>query len=144
MTTPAPPPIFTIGYEGKTLAAFIETLRAAQVDRVVDVRALPSSRKKGFSKTPLSEALAEHNIEYVHLRIAGNPYREQKGDIKTCLALYSSHVDEHPEILDAVQQAIEGRRAALLCFERDVAMCHRSVLAEWLFGKAAGREIQHL
>jgi uncharacterized protein (DUF488 family) len=65
-------------------------------------------------------------------------------DIATCLALYSSHVDEPPEILDAVQQAIEGRRAALPCFEADVSKCHRSVLVERLFGRATGREIQHL
>src|SRR3989337_3759427 len=65
--------IFTIGYEAATVPDFLEALRSAGVKRVIDVRALPLSRRPGFSKTPLRGALAEAGIEYVHLRALGPP-----------------------------------------------------------------------
>ena len=51
--------LFTIGYEGTTMDEFITALQRAGVERVIDVRALPLSRRPGFSKTPLTGALAE-------------------------------------------------------------------------------------
>src|SRR5947199_5731473 len=65
--------IFTIGYEGATVAEFLAALQDAGVERVIDVRALPLSRRPGFSKTPLRLALEEVGIEYVHLKALGTP-----------------------------------------------------------------------
>ena len=65
--------LFTIGYEGATMADFLAALGAAGVRRVIDVRALPLSRRSGFSKTPLKNALAEVGIDYVHLKALGTP-----------------------------------------------------------------------
>ena len=65
--------IFTIGYEGATMDDFLSALKQAGVERVIDVRALPLSRRPGFSKTPLQNALAEAGIEYVHLKALGTP-----------------------------------------------------------------------
>src|SRR5689334_11583223 len=65
--------IFTIGYEGTTVPEFVSALREAGVERVVDVRALPLSRRPGFSKTPLRLALEEVGIDYVHLKALGTP-----------------------------------------------------------------------
>jgi uncharacterized protein (DUF488 family) len=121
--------LFTIGYAGKALAEFLAQLVAAGVTRVVDVRALPLSRKKGFSKSALAEALAGAGIEYVHVRAAGNPFREIKDDTERCLALYAGHLDAHPEVMAEVEQAVAGCSAALLCYEAAAAECHRSVLA---------------
>jgi uncharacterized protein (DUF488 family) len=135
---------FTIGYSGRTLAEFVGALRRAGVDRVVDVRALPLSRKKGFSKVALGEALSKAEIEYVHLREAGNPYRDQKANIATCLALYSAYVDDHPEVVRAVEAAVDGKAAALLCFEADACECHRSVLVKRLTARDPHRRVQHL
>ena len=90
---------FTVGYEGRTLDEFVQLLLAARVERVVDVRALPLSRRRGFSKTPLKCALAAQGIEYVHVRAAGNPYRNLRDDPERCLALYAEHLDEHPAVL---------------------------------------------
>lgn len=135
---------FTVGYEGRSLPEFIEMLQGAGVERVVDVRALPLSRRKGFSKTPLSQALSEGGIEYVHVRAAGNPFRDQKGDIQKCLALYGKHLDAHPEVVVEVETAINGHRAALLCVEGDVHCCHRSVLMERLLARDPKRLVKHL
>ena len=65
--------IFTIGYEGATVPEVITALKRAGVERVIDVRALPLSRRPGFSKTPLRNALGESGIDYVHLKALGTP-----------------------------------------------------------------------
>ena len=51
--------IFTIGYEGATLCDFLATLQLAGVQSVLDVREVAQSRRRGFSKTALAEALKE-------------------------------------------------------------------------------------
>ena len=65
--------ILTIGYEGTSLADFLATLKAAGVQRLLDIRELPISRRKGFSKSALSKALAETGIAYCHERALGSP-----------------------------------------------------------------------
>jgi hypothetical protein len=65
--------IFTIGYEGTTVPEFIAALKGAGVERVIDVRALPLSRRPGFSKSALTAALQESGIEYLHLKALGTP-----------------------------------------------------------------------
>jgi uncharacterized protein (DUF488 family) len=136
--------LFTVGYAGRTLDELLATLREAGVDRVVDVRALPLSRKKGFSKTPLSEALTRAGIDYMHVRAAGNPFRDDKNDAEHGLARYAGHVDAHPEVLDELAVIVEGHRAALLCMESDAARCHRSVLAARLCARAPATEVRDL
>src|SRR5262249_33732829 len=66
-------PIFTIGYEGASVGAFVAALREAGVTLVLDIRAAPVSRKKGFSKTPLAQQLSEEGMGYRHLRGLGTP-----------------------------------------------------------------------
>jgi uncharacterized protein (DUF488 family) len=65
--------IKTIGYEGTTIERFIAALQHASIDVLIDVRDLPLSRKKGFSKTSLSRPLANADIEHVHLEGLGDP-----------------------------------------------------------------------
>ena len=65
--------LFTIGYESATLADFIATLQAARVTLLLDVREFPLSRKKGFSKRALSEAVQAAGIAYRHERDLGSP-----------------------------------------------------------------------
>ena len=126
--------IFTIGYEAATMAEFLATLTAAGVERVIDVRALPLSRRPGFSKTPLKGALAEVGIDYVHLRALGTPPagREaaRKGRHAELEAIYAGQL----ELPEAIAQGAEmlalaaERPSALLCFEREPGGCHRSLL----------------
>lgn len=124
--------LFTIGYEGKSLDQFVAELRRNRISRVIDVRELPLSRRKGFSKTPLTAALAAAGIGYVHVREAGNPFRHLRHDIDACLAAYARHIEESPEVIDRVLDAADRRRAALLCVEATADRCHRSLLARQL------------
>ncbi len=126
--------IFTIGYEGTTQPDFIAVLKRAGVERVIDVRALPLSRRPGFSKTPLRHALAEAGIDYVHLKWLGTPPegREaaRKGRHAELERIYAAQLDLPEAIVAGAQmrELASDKPSALLCFERDPAGCHRSLL----------------
>lgn len=126
--------IFTIGYEASTMTEFLCVLTSAGVKRVIDVRALPLSRRPGFSKTPLKNALAEAGIDYVHLKALGTPPEGREaartGQHDELERIYAGQLDL-PEAIVAGQQMLElaaQKPSALLCFERDPAGCHRSLL----------------
>lgn len=120
--------LFTIGYERRSVDGLVADLHSRHVTRVLDVRELPLSRRRGFSKAALGDALTRAGIEYVHLRDAGNPYRKLKHNIEACLAAYAAHLEDAPEIVELVFAAAQGARTALLCVEHDAQLCHRSVL----------------
>lgn len=126
--------IFTIGYEGATMDEFLAALAGAGVKRVIDVRALPLSRRPGFSKSTLAASLQDAGIEYVHLKALGTPKAgrdaAKKGDVKTLRQVYADQL----ELPEAQAQAAQMRALAaempstLLCFERDPCHCHRTLL----------------
>lgn len=128
--------IFTIGYEGATMADFLDTLKGAGVERVIDVRALPLSRRPGFSKSTLAASLLEAGIGYVHLKALGTPKRgrdaAKKGDRATLEAVYAGQL-ELPEAQAQAAQMLDlaaEKPSALLCFERDPCVCHRTLLLD--------------
>ncbi len=125
------PVLFTIGYEGRALDELIAILASNKIDRVIDIRGLPLSRRRGFSKTPLGAALAAVGIEYLHMREAGNPYRKLKDTIPRgeLLAKYKAHIAGARDTVESVAEQARGRRVALLCYEAEPAECHRSLLA---------------
>lgn len=126
--------IFTIGYEKATQAEVIAALAAAGVKRLIDVRAVPASRRPGFSKNILARSLAEHGIDYVHLRALGTPAegREaaRKGRHDVLERVYAGQL-ELPEAIAQAAQMVElatETPSALLCYEREPAGCHRTLL----------------
>lgn len=134
-----PPALFTIGYEGRSLDEYLTLLRGAQVTLLVDVRRNPISRKKGFSKGPLSQACAAASIHYEHwpeLGIASEK-RKNLGTQSALDALFDEYAREY---LPLQQESLvklrvylnEGQRVALTCFEREPERCHRHFVAEAL------------
>nr|WP_315383288.1 DUF488 domain-containing protein [uncultured Sphingomonas sp.] len=128
--------IFTIGYEATTMAEFLAALTRAGVQRVIDVRALPLSRRPGFSKSSLAASLREAGIDYVHLKQLGTPKRgrdaAKKGDVATLREVYDVQLGL-PEAQAQVAQmhALAAEKpSALLCYERDPCHCHRTLLLE--------------
>ena len=126
--------LFTIGYEGATQVEFLDALKVAGVERVIDVRAVPNSRRPGFSKTPLRNALAEVGIDYVHLRALGTPAdgraAARAGRHAELERIYAGQL-ELPEAMVQSAQMLElaaEKPSALLCYERDPACCHRTLL----------------
>ena len=130
--------VFTIGYEKATQAEVIAALEAAGVRRVIDVRAVPLSRRPGFSKNILAASLAEHGIDYVLLKALGTPPegREaaRKGKHEVLERVYAGQL-EQPEAMVQAAQMLDlaaEKPSALLCFERDPSGCHRTLLLRWV------------
>ncbi|MDQ4087703.1 MAG: DUF488 domain-containing protein [Pseudomonadota bacterium] len=126
--------IFTIGYEGATQAELIAALKAAKVERVIDVRAVPLSRKPGFSKNVLAAGLREAGIDYFHLKALGTPPegREaaRKGKWDVLERVYARQLETPEAGADAARMVAlaQEKSSVLLCFERDPAHCHRTPL----------------
>jgi uncharacterized protein (DUF488 family) len=134
--------LYTIGYEGSAMPPFIACVREAGVETVVDVRELPLSRKRGFSKGGLSGHLREAGIGYVHMRSLGCPrtiraaYRSDRSwprYTREFLA-YLATQQEAVESLAALSQA---RSCCVVCFEADFAVCHRTYVARAAYGRGA-------
>ena len=127
-------PIFTIGYEGTTLSAFIDVLKAAGVERVLDVRALPLSRRPGFSKSALKGALKNRVLEYLHLKALGTPPEgraaARSGRYVDLVRIYEGQLELPEAIAQAAQMMalVAEKPTALLCMERQPAHCHRTLL----------------
>ncbi len=125
----------TIGYEAAKIDDFIATLLAAQIEVLIDVRDVAVSRRQGFSKTALSNALSENGIEYIHLRGLGDPKegREaaRRGDFDSFRQIFGAHMSTQPALsdLETAQRISEEQRACLMCYERDPSTCHRSIVA---------------
>lgn len=128
--------IFTIGYEGAAVEDFTATLRLAKVDLVVDIRELPISRRKGFSKGALAAALEAEGIGYEHLKGLGDPKEgrdaAKSGRFEEFVAIFTAHMQTEIARAD-LEKAIDlvsGKKACLLCYERDFKTCHRNIVSE--------------
>ncbi len=127
--------IFTIGYEGRDVDEFISLLIQFKISRLIDVREIPLSRKKGFSKSALKEKLEEENIEYVHVKLLGSPSDIRKKlktdwDYNHFFKSYTKHLLNN---FDAVKEAynyVLSEKSCVMCFERLPDNCHRSVVAK--------------
>lgn len=139
----------TIGYEGSSQEDFIATLEAAGIMLVIDIRDVPVSRRKGFSKNALAEALSERSIRYVHLKSLGDPKegREaaRQGRTEEFRRIFGRHLasDTAQQALSSAQQLIAGSVACLLCYERSHENCHRTIVAEALKDRV-DIELRHL
>jgi uncharacterized protein (DUF488 family) len=126
--------IFTIGYEQSRVADMIAALQQAQVERVVDIRAVAASRRPGFSKSALAGALQEAGIAYEHLRALGTPKEgrdaAKKGDRATLERVYAGQLElpEAQAAAAALLDRADTQPTALLCYEREPKDCHRSML----------------
>jgi uncharacterized protein (DUF488 family) len=130
--------IWTIGYERLLPPQLLAELRAAAIERVIDVRHRPQSRRPGMSKTRLGDMLGAHGIAYEHRKSLGTPpdlrHDFHAGRVGPARVAYRAHVEATaPGALDALAAELEaGPRTALLCLEEDPAGCHRRVICEAL------------
>jgi uncharacterized protein (DUF488 family) len=125
-------------------------LHRAKVDLVVDTRAVAASRRPGLSKRQLAASLDQKGIGYLHLRALGTPSegREagRKGRLEELFRIYEAHIatpDAQQELDELTALVRSGRRVCLLCYERDVAHCHRRRIAELVYERT-GADVEHL
>lgn len=126
---------FSLGYQLRDLSTFVGKLKEAEIDLVVDVRETAWSHKPGFAKAPLSRALTDAGIDYLHAFFAGNPrqIRRLATDHQDCLNRFEQYLDDHLTVIHELDELITGiteagLRACFVCFERHPADCHRSIL----------------
>jgi uncharacterized protein (DUF488 family) len=143
-------PLFTIGYEHATTRAMLDELAGAKVDVVIDVRAVTSSRRPGFSKRQLAAGLDERGIGYIHLRALGTPKEgrlaARSGRRDELFRIFEKHLktpDARAELDELAALAKTGKRLCLLCYERDPEGCHRRRVAE-LIHERTGATVEHL
>ena len=141
--------LLTIGYEGCTIAEVLAELRAARVGLLIDVRAVPQSRKPGFSKRQLAAGLDEQGIAYMHLQGLGTPKpgrdAVRAGHPERMEPIFREHMtsDRAQADLANAKQLAHGARVCLLCFEQDPMTCHRRFVAEMVSAET-GQPVVHL
>jgi uncharacterized protein (DUF488 family) len=125
--------LLTIGYQGSSQAQFLTGLADAGVGLLIDVRDRTSSRKPGFSKSALAEALGSAGIAYEHWRELGTPkpirdLLRQEGDWESYRRAYLERLAEREELLASLARRMQEENACLMCYERDALRCHRSLI----------------
>jgi uncharacterized protein (DUF488 family) len=129
--------LFTIGYEQTPAKAVLDELQHAGVKLLVDVRAIASSRRPGFSKSQLAAGLDERGISYIHLRGLGTPKEgrlaARSGDMKALSKIYHAHLktpQARGEMDELAALVMKAGPVCILCYERDHNVCHRKFIAE--------------
>lgn len=143
-------PIFTVGYERRSIDDLISLLLARGVAHVVDVRLTPASRRPDFSKKRLRSALEAAGIAYEHRGALGNPPAIRElylaGDVELGHKRFREHLENGASVaLDEFAELLGEETVALLCLERDPQRCHRSVVASIAAERLSGeRAVIHL
>jgi len=141
--------IFTIGYEKSNIDDFVSRLADAEIEVLVDVRELPLSRKRGFSKNGLHAAVREMGIDYLHVKALGDPKpgREaaRAGNHHLFVEIFTQHMESEDArtALTELADTAKGKRVCLTCFERHHEGCHRKIVAERL-SAIVGAPIEHI
>lgn len=126
--------IFTIGYEGLSFEEFVSLLQQYEIDTVVDIRQLPLSRKPGFSKKAMAFNLQQSGIGYEHHAALGCPkdVRDQyklDGSWQNYKIGFNAYLETQQLAIARLARIAKEHKYALLCFEADHNMCHRSLVA---------------
>lgn len=141
--------IYTIGYEGADIESFLHTLALVEVERVLDIRDVPASRKRDFSKNILRSHLEAAGISYSHFKPLGDPKAGRdamrSGNRQLFEEIFAEHM-RRPEAQGAlgdITKAALDETCVLLCYERDYKDCHRTIVAKEMEGRS-GFQVQHL
>lgn len=141
--------LHTIGYEGSSIEDFLATLEHVGINLIIDVRDVPISRKKGFSKNGLAEALQTRGVDYLHLKGLGDPkpgrIAAREGRFDDFRLIFDTHLRSEIAQHDLARgiEAAKNRFACLLCFERDHRHCHRCIVADEM-ARQGGFRLVHL
>ena len=142
--------ILTVGHSNHEERPFIELLRGAGVELLVDVRANPRSRYSHFNRSALAGSLKEAGIEYEHLGEQLGGRREPAADSPNkaweegWFRGYADHMasEEFAAGLAELRRLASERRIAVMCAEADWEACHRRLIADALV--SGGDRVLHL
>ncbi len=140
--------VFTIGYEGLDIDTFMSLLAEHHIETIVDIRELPLSRKRGFSKKALASALNLSGLQYIHMVELGCPkpvrarYRED-GNWKRYAEGFHKHLKTQKVVIAELSDLVSSSNCALLCYEADFNLCHRSMVANAV-RDYCGANVEHI
>lgn len=141
--------VATIGYEKASLDDFIATLKISKIDILVDIRDRAQSRRAGFSKTALGNALKDEGIQYLHVRELGDPKEgrdaARRGDYKQFRRIFAEvmRTDDAKLAISSIEELAISNQICLMCYERDQNTCHRKIVADHL-QTSLGAKTKHL
>lgn len=135
--------LFTIGYQGTNQDVFFDRILSKGINVIIDVRAIPHSRKKGFSKSGLASRSSELGLKYEHIGALGSPddIRNEfrtTGDFREFARNYLRELSQQSELLDDLSKRIVKTVCCLLCYEKAPLECHRSLIASEIAKRAPG------
>ena len=142
--------LYTIGYEGVDIENFISNLHDNRIKCIIDVRALPLSRKPGFSKTHLAQRLQIAEIQYIHLGRLGTPkdIREelkQSKDYVTFFKKMETYLSSKKDEIKVAYDYVMKNTCCLMCFEKLAEQCHRKLIAQKIKAtNGNGLKIKHI
>ena len=127
--------LFTIGYEGREIDEFIDRLKKYKITRLIDIREIPQSRKKGYSKSVLKTKVESENIQYVHFRSLGSPSKlrhklKTDKDYPSFFEAYGAYLKNNKDALYEVYELIKNGLNCIMCYEHLPEKCHRSKVVE--------------
>jgi len=127
--------LYTIGYESKSVDDLISQLKSHNIATLVDVREIPISRKRGFSKTVFSEYLNKSGIEYIHLKKLGSPKiirkeLKQNKDYISFFKKYIEYIQLQKDILNDLYKIILNKNCCIMCYEDSPSKCHRKIICD--------------
>ena len=144
------PPVFSIGHGTRSFEEFLALLRAAGIERVVDVRSFPGSRRHPqFGRDALDESLRREDIAYDWDQDLGGFRKPRPDSPHTAIRNagfrgYADHMQTE-EFRTALQRLIETSRdtpTAYMCAESVWWRCHRRMLSDALL--VAGFDVRHV
>lgn len=127
----------SVGYEGTIPKEFFSTLKANDIQVLIDVRENPVSRKKGFSKNALRQSAEQNGIKYYHFPLLGSQ-REIRKEYRSnnnwiwFSNQYNTYLESQENEIERLFDVIWQENCCLMCFEADYTLCHRSLLIEHL------------
>ncbi len=138
--------LFTVGYEGRQPSEIADLLESNSVKMLVDIRELPLSRRKGFSKSALRTYMKRRKVNYKHYRALGSPRAmrhkaRETGDLVTFFKKYRGHLSGQQDALQEVAMLLNHGSICLLCYEADHNRCHRRAVAGRVARRAGVRTV---
>lgn len=143
--------LYTIGHSTRTFDELVSALKAHGIERLVDIRAFPLSRRlPHFNRESLEPGLPEQGIHYLWMKALGG-YRKATGKDSPHIALRNASFRNYadytltPQFEQAIAELLQtanASRTAYMCAERVYFRCHRMIISDWLVGH--GHEVLHI
>lgn len=129
--------VYSIGYQGRNIENFIETLKDNKIKVLIDTRNSGLSRKPKFSRHALRKIVEKEGIKFIAVPEAGAPkelrdYLKNTGNLNNFFKMYKRHITENKSF-DKLGNHINGERTCIMCFERNAYECHRLVLSDMIY-----------